>query len=298
MTFDTPTTKNEMYEILQEIFYYYRIRREADTGVTLNDLELDRMTYTPMSDAEITTKAQTALQSAQAEKVLNYKKKISDEIAELTAKVATYGTQKTAAENAARSSYAAATSKAEREATKRGIASSSAVIDRIADLQTALAAEITAIDADYDEKIATTQARITRLQTDLAGADTYYSQVFSYEVLAEKDKIKDDEEKLQREIFKYNNGLDEKEQRAANSIISTTRSLELRYMNISSSFFTKDQLVEMGYYEDAINCVCAYFDTLSAATAYQQIAHDTKVAIYLDDYYANVVYMYKTLANA
>ena len=54
----------------------------------------------------------------------------------------------------------------------------------------------------------------------------------------------------------------------------------------------------MGYYTDAINCVCAYFDTLSALTAYQQIAHDTKVAIYLDDYYSNVVYMYKTLANA
>ncbi len=298
MTFDTPTTRDEMYEILQEIFYYYRIRREADTEVDLNELDLERMTYTPMTELELTAKAETALKSAQTEKVLNYKKKISDEIAELTAKVTTYGTQKTAAENAARSSYAAATLKAEREATKRGISQSSAVIDRIADLQTALAAEITAIDADYDEKIATAQARITRLQADLTGADTYYSQVFSYEVLAEKDKIKDDEAKLRREIFKYNNGLDEKEQRAANSIISTTRSLELRYMNVSANSFTKDQLVEMGYYKDAIDCVCAYFDTLSALTAFQQIAHDTKVAIYLDDYYANVVYMYKTLANA
>ena len=54
----------------------------------------------------------------------------------------------------------------------------------------------------------------------------------------------------------------------------------------------------MGYYKDAIDCVCAYFDTLSAVAAYQQISHDSKVAIYLDDYYANVVYMYKTLANA
>ena len=172
------------------------------------------------------------------------------------------------------------------------------MIDRIADLSTALAAEITAIDADYDEKIATAQAKISRLQSDLTGADTYYSGVFACEVLAEKEKIKAEEEKLQREIFKYNNGLDEKEQRAANSIITTTRSLELRYMNIASNFFTKDQLVEMGYYKDAIDCVCAYYDTLSAVTAFQQIAHDTKVAIYLDDYYSNVVYMYKTLADA
>ena len=68
-------------------------------------------------------------------------------------------------------------------------------------------------------------------------------------------------------------------------------------MNIASNFFTKDQLVEMGYYTDAIACVRAYYDTLSAVAAYQQIAHDTKVAIYLDDYYTNVVYKYKTLAG-
>lgn len=298
MTFQTPTTKNEMYEILQEIFYYYRIRREADTGVSLQPLSLVRMTYTPLTELQITAKAETALAAAQAEKVLNYKKKLTDEIAELSAKAITYGTQKTAAENAARSAYAAAKTKAEREAVKRGIAESSAVIDRIADIDTALAAEIVAIDAEYDEKIASAQARITALSADLTNADTYYATVFADEVLAEKDKIRDDEAKLQREIFKYNNSLDEKEQRAANSIATTTRSLELRYMNISANYFSKDQLVEMGYYQDAIDCVCAYYDTLNALTAYQQISHDSKVAIYLDDYYANVVYMYRSLANA
>ena len=297
MTFDTPTTKDEMYEILQEIFYYYRIRREADTDVNLNELELERLSYTPMTELERTEKAQALVKSAQEEKVLNYQRKLSDEIAELTAKVAAYGTQKLAAEAAARASYAAAEQKAEREAVKRGIAESSAVIDRIAEIQTALAAEIIAIDADYDQKIAAAQARITALNADLTGADNYYAQVFAYEVAAEKEKIKDDEAKLIREIFKYNNGLDEKEQRAENSIITTTRSLELRYMNIASNFFTKDQLVEMGYYTDAIACVRAYYDTLSAVAAYQQIAHDAKVAIYLDDYYTNVVYMYKTLTE-
>ena len=286
-----------MYEILQEIFYYYRIRREADTGVRLHDLELERLSYTPMTDAAITAKAQAVVKSAQEEKVLNYKRKLTDEISELTAKIAAFRSQKTAAEAAARVSYSAAEQKAEREAVKRGIAESSAVIDRIAEIQTSLAAEIIAIDADYDQKIAAAEARITALNADLAGADNYYAQVFSYEVLAEKEKIKEDEAKVIREVFKYNNGLDEKEQRVANSILSTTRSLELRYMNIASNFFSKDQLVEMGYYTDAIACVRAYYDRLSALTAYQQIAHDTKVAIYLDDYYTNVVYMYKTLAE-
>ena len=241
MNFDTPTTKSQMYEILQEIFYYYRIQRQATSEVELNDLELTRLSYTPMTDAERGTKAQANLSAAQAEKVLDYKKKISDEIYELGVKVTTYGTQKTAAENTARTSYAAAITKVEQEAIKRGIAQSSAVIDKIADLQTELAAKITEIDAEYDEKIAVAQAKISRLQSDLTGADTYYSQVFNYEVLAEKSRIKDEEDKLQREIFKYNNGLDEKEQRAANSLATTRRSLELRYINITNNYYTKDQ---------------------------------------------------------
>ena len=173
MTFNTPTTKNEMYEILQQIFYYYRIRREASPDVSLNDLSLARLSVPLVTDSQRATKAQTALRAAQAEKVLNYKKKISDEIFELDVKISTYATQKTAAENAARLSYAAAEEKAEREAIKRGIAESSAVIDRIADIQTALASELTAIDAEYDEKIATASARKSRLETDLVGADTY-----------------------------------------------------------------------------------------------------------------------------
>ena len=298
MIFDTPTTRDEMCEILQEIFYYYRIRREADTEVNLSAVELDRMVYTPLTENQSYAKAECRLKSAQTEKVLNYKRGLSDEINELTAKIALLETQKTAAAQQTRADYALATQKAEREAVKRGIAQSSAVIDKLVDLQTDLAAAVNRSDAAYDEKIAAAQARLTALQTRLNGADTYYSQVFEYEILAEQQKIKDEDAKLAREVFRYNNGLDEKEQNSANGVLTSARSLELRYMGVSANSFTKDQLVEMGYYKDAIDCVCAYYDTLSAVAAYQGIAHDTAVAVYLDDYYSNVVYMYKTLANS
>ncbi|MBO4251967.1 MAG: hypothetical protein J5911_04845 [Clostridia bacterium] len=298
MTFNTPTTKNQMYSILQEIFHYYRIERESSPDLTLNALSLTRMSYTPMTESERTAKAQTAVKAAQEEKLLKYKTDLSNQIAEYSSRIGTCASQRTEAENAARANYAAAKANLQNEATKRGIAQSSAVINRLADLDVALASELTAIASDYNGQISLYSAKRSILQTSLNGADNYFTNVFNYEMLAEKDRIKQDEEKLQREIFKYNNGLDEKEQRAANANLTTTRGLQLRYMNVSASEFTKDQLVEMGYYTDAINCVCAYFNTLSALTAYQQIVTDTKVAIYLDDYYANVVYMYKSLANA
>ena len=297
MTFNTPTTKNQMYQILQEIFNYYRIQRETSPEITLNALSLTRMTYTPMTDAQRTTKAQTLLKAKQEEKLLEYKTDLSSQISELSSRISTCATQRTAEENNARANYATAKSNLQTEAVKRGIAQSSAVVNKLADLDVQLANALTAIASDYNGQISLYSAKRSLLQTRLNNADSYYTNVFNYEVQAEKERIKQEEEKLQREIFKYNNGLDEKEQRAANGNLTAIRGLQLRYMNISSNEFTKDQLIEMGYYQDAINCVCAYYNTLSASTAYQQISQDTKVAIYLDDYYSNILYMYQSRAG-
>lgn len=297
MNFTTPTTQEQMYSVLQEIFYYYRIRREADTGVSLTPLTLTRLTYTPMTATEIHLKAETAVKAAQELKLLNYKKELSDEIAELDLKIAAYGTQKEELKTSARENYDKAVLKAEREAVKKGIAQSSAVIDKIAALSTALSEELTEIDREYGDKISSAQSKKAVLNSSLLNADNYFSDVFGYEVAAKEQEIKDAEQKTITEIFKYNNGLDEKEQRYSNTIKTTTRELELRYMDIASDFFSKDELVEMGYYDDAINCVCSYYDTLSDVQAYQKLVKDRKVAIYLDDYYSNVLYMYKTRAG-
>lgn len=298
MVFPTPTTQAEMYETLKDIFYYYRIRREEDTGVTLTVLSLTRMTYTPPTDQQRRTQAETALKSSQEERLIAYKKKLSDEIAALNAEITATAANKETLKTKARESYAAASDKAERDAIKRGIAESSAALDRIADIATALAAELAEIDAAAAAKTAAAQARITALTADLNGAEDYFEDVFEYEILAKIDELKQKEEETAREVFKYNNSLDEKEQRSANSVATAMRQMQLKYLDVNSDFFSKDELIEMGYYNDVIDCVCAYYDTLSALTAYQTLAHDRKAAVYLDDYYANVVLMYKTLANA
>ena len=59
MQFIIPTTKNEMYEVLQEIFYYYRIRRESWGGVDLKELKLPRLTFEGLTDLELRQKAVT-----------------------------------------------------------------------------------------------------------------------------------------------------------------------------------------------------------------------------------------------
>ena len=57
MTFTNPTTADEMYATLQQIFYFYRIKKEPYSGVTLVPLEIDRLTFTPLTDEQLLAKA-------------------------------------------------------------------------------------------------------------------------------------------------------------------------------------------------------------------------------------------------
>ena len=77
----------------------------------------------------------------------------------------------------------------------------------------------------------------------------------------------------------------------------TKASLYLRFLDISSGEYTKDQLVEMGYYTDVIRCIRGYYDTLPVEDAYRDMFAEDKLAIYLEDYYQEIMYIYKLHAG-
>lgn len=134
-------------------------------------------------------------------------------------------------------------------------------------------------------------------KTECGAAEERFNDVFLAEKAQKTIEINDEEQALIRDLFKYNNGLDEKEQRYANVIKQTNANLEIKYLQVESNYFGKDQLIEMGYYEDAIDCVCAYYDLLPPADAFGDIKTESKLMIYLDEYYQTLVYMYKTRAG-
>ena len=103
--------------------------------------------------------------------------------------------------------------------------------------------------------------------------------------------------KTEREVFKYNNGILEKETRYRNTIKQAEATLKLQFLEISMGEYTKDQLVDMGYYQDVIDCVTSYYDKFSAAEAFQKITDEKKLAVYLDDMYAEVIYAYRSKAG-
>ena len=148
-----------------------------------------------------------------------------------------------------------------------------------------------------DSEIAEINARITSCNVKLIECENYYSSVHEKQVIAKIEELREKEKEKEKEVFKYNNGIDEKVQRYENTIIRSNETLRLRYLEIKVTEFTKDQLVDMGYYEDVIRCICGYYDTLTPSKAFTDMKYETKLPIYLDDYYVNIMNMYGVRAG-
>ena len=146
---------------------------------------------------------------------------------------------------------------------------------------------------EKNEKIASLTAEIEGLNLKMTNIDDYFNQIHQSEIDAKVIELKDKQEQKRIEVFKYNNSLDEKEQRYSNTIKESKCSLRLRFLDISSGEYTKDQLIDMGYYNDVIRCVSGYYDTLEPLTAYQDILDERKLIIYLEDFYETFVHSYK-----
>ncbi len=140
-------------------------------------------------------------------------------------------------------------------------------------------------------------AKITALNQSLSAIEDEYYAIQSARVTAKVEELKDARDVIEREVFTYNNGVEEREQKHASTLIRANANLKLKYMEITMGEYSKDELVDMGYYDDVVECVTAYYDTLDPIVAYNDIKGESKLTIYLDDYYQNVVYMYATRAG-
>ena len=297
MEFNLPTTKSQMYTILNDLFYYYRVRREGFEEVNLQELVLERLSYTPITDSEIFVKAGPMLAPEQRREFLEYTNSLVKQITEIDEKIGLAESNAQSEIDSVTELYNQSIEKVENQALKAGLINSSVVVDKTAVFEDSKNAKIAVINAKKNALISELNATKTALNNQLSSAESDYNVIFQADIEKKVSELKDERANLSMEVFKYNNGLDEKEQRYANSIKQTKASLQLRFLDIRAGEFTKDELVEMGYYEDVMKCVCGYYDTLSATAAYQDISNESKLAIYLDDYYPNIIYLYKSRAG-
>jgi len=294
MEFNLPTTKAQMYSILNDLYYYYRIRREGFEEVNLQPLELTRLVFNPKTVNEINSIAETMIESEHQRELMKYRKDLERELYEIDVKLANADSNYQIEIDSIEQLFEQSVKKIQAQARKAGLFSSNIVIDKTAQLESDKNLKIASVLAKKNNTVAELTAKQQYLTVQLQNADADYESLYEFDKAKKVEELLDAQSALTREVFIYNNGLDEKEQRYENTIKQTKASLEIRFLDVTSGEFTKEQLVEMGYYEDVMRCVSGYYDTLAPADAYRSIFQEKKLAIYLDDYYESMVYLYKT----
>ena len=293
MQFNLPTTKEQMYSILNDLYYYYRIRREGYEDLNLKELELERLDYTPETDAEIEVRARILLGAEQQREIDKY-------VSDLRAQIDEIGVKIGVAEQNAKSEIAQvevlfsdSVNKIQKQAIKAGLIGSSVVVDKTATLESEKNLKIADITARKNQTVSELSAKKAGLENKLNQSASYFELAHQKDVQKKIDELIQKREQTTREVAKYNFGQDEKEQRYCNTMKQINSSLRIRFLAITAGEFTKDQLVDMGYYTDVIRCVTGYYDTLEPVSAYQDMSAEKKLAIYLDDYYPDIIYAYR-----
>ena len=292
MQFNLPTTKEEMYVILNDLFYHYRIKREGYEPVEQVGLKLDKIEYEIPTDEQLKETAKILLAAADEREVLSLKSNLEAELVKIEEKINQVEQGHEACVEQTKTLYGESVEKLKAQAIKNGLINTSAYLDKLTALEGQMNDKIVELTAEKDGEIAELNAQKASINSQLSECENYYSSVHEKQVEAKVIELKEQAEEIHRDVFKYNNGIEEKVQRYANTIMRSNMSLYLDYLEISSGELTKDQLVKLGYYDDVVKCVCGYYDTLDALAAYQDICQEEKLPIYLDDYYTNVAYMY------
>ena len=297
MTFSKPTTREEMYEILNEIYKHYRLRKVDYQGLAFEKLKLDRLEYIPKNQQQIFERASAIANTDYQKEIAEKTLQINLKIYELSAKIDLLENNLSSELSGQDTNLALLLSSVQEDATQKGMANSGVVTQKIVQLTEESDSKKQKITAKYNGLISQAQAEKQGYQTILDNLANYYAPYYQSAVVKRTEEVTLQEEELVREVFKYNNSLDEKEKRHANSIEQVKANLDIKYAQIYATSFTKEQLVEMGYYNDVIDCVTAYFDTMDTLVAYQSITSENKLAQYLEDYYSSRVYMYRSRAG-
>ena len=297
MEFVIPTEREEMFAVLEELFHYYRISRPVYSGVELKELELPRLAFSPSTESELENSAKLLVRPEQERENTERKSTIEQEISILSLKMKGVEEEYVALIEKTETLYEESKKKLEQQAFKNGLVDSGILFEKIAALELEKNNKIIALEQERKVEIDSIYAKIETQNRMLADSESYFLAVHECDVKKKMEELRLEEEKTQREVFKYNNGLDEKEQRYKNTIAQINANLELKFLSISTGEYTKDQLVEMGYYDDVMRCVCGYYDRLPAMTAYQDVSNDTRLPIFLDHYYENILYMYQVKAG-
>lgn len=293
MEFTIPQTKEEMMNLLREIYQYYHFKQLCYDGITLEELCIPKLEFETLTKEQLEEKAKILLAPEHDREIRLATERANEKILALKEKYAESFMTEQSLVSSAEESFDEAISAAKKEIWQNKVSDCSAVQNKIKEIQIERVKRIDEIKETHSRLRDDLSSEIIATENVLSELSDYYTEVHKKDVLKKVVELSLEQEKTLREIKKYNDGLEEKELRYRNTLKSNQANLELKYLSIHEQGFAHDELVEMGYYNDVIGCVSDYYNSIDAEAAYLDIKNEQKLVIYLEDYYSVLVQTYK-----
>lgn len=292
MEFRTPTTLDEVYEILNEIFHYYRLTRQEIQEIELPTLILPRLSEETF-DVDIWAEAKAQLAGKQEREKLERRTTLKEKIDMLQGQLKSVDARYQEVKNVVLDEFVSNRNELYDFARKAGIHQSNILTDALQKLSEKKEQKLADIEKEKSNQTYDWIAQLEVLRKEYDNVDSYFEHMFGNEIISKMKELTFTLKGKNLEIEKYNNSQLEKELRFNATMDKARAELKLKMMQAAEEPLTRDQLIEMGYYKDVMKCVTSYFDTLPVVEAYELINTQPQLAIYLDDYYQSVLYLYQ-----
>ena len=300
MAYATPTTKTEMYDILNEIYIDYRVRKEPFEALELENIVLNKLTYSPKSYETKKTEAEVYVQPWYDDTYESMQKEISRNKLALTSQKENVLENKTKQIAQIKLHYEDLQTQLEEKALHYGYNSSELLINEINELKSQLAQELARIEEEYAYKINKIDEEIAELKVEENQLNTRLSNLFNNRVSARMLEIQEAEKQLEMSIIKYNNDIEEKMQKSRNSNLNANANLRIKHIEIQAKGYTKEELIQRGYYTHMIDCVTAFYTSSyfsSPYNAYVDLLNEVQLIVYIDEFYSDVLELFRVRAG-
>ena len=297
MEFTTPTTEKEMLAILKEIYTFYRIKKDPFSVPELPTISLQEIHFEKMTEEEIFAHAKELLKGEHQKEILQKKESLEKQILE---KISLIEKEKERAVEKEKELILNCSEKIkilEEDGEKNGLIKGSVIGKKKLDLFEKRNAEIEEKKKESLKTINKLQGEIASLNECLDNVEEYFLTAHQSEIESKVAELKQKQFEFMVEVQKYNNSVQERNIKYANYIESTRANLELKYIEIRSEPFTKEELIEIGYYEDVINCVNAYYAQIDDSRVYNEFVKCPQLVMYLEDFHTTLQTFYKILSN-
>ena len=221
----TYTAMEKLQKELDELEKQYQLYGK-NTYDLPNELDLEKMDYTGLSDEEIASYAKAKL----TEEYLRQLNALNADIERGKTDLETYKEKLNEAGSAAAaeidSVYAAAARNTSDDALKRGLARSSIVVNKLSDLEQKKSGDKLTVSQQLIKSIADIDNQINKLETGRLKSLDDLDIIHAAKLETEINRLKNEREARLDDILKYNNSLKEKEAGYALDYAKTDSSLD------------------------------------------------------------------------